>query len=744
VRIGNGESAIQHSFWAEAVEHEEKIWREFLGILETVEKPVLVHYGSYEDIFLKRMTERYGALSAASNPVTALTPSLNLLSVIFAQVYFPTYSNGLKDVARCLGIQWSDKAFSGLTCIIARRQWEEEHDSSIHQKLITYNAEDCYALQCVFAQVARTFQERKLQHGDKVVHTDSLKDDSFHRFGKIDFLVPDFERINKAAYWDYQREKIQIRGNEHRRRVVSRIRRNVTKRIPPNKTLEISPRTSCPECGQTSISKSNAVSKTVYDLKFGPSGVKRWIVNYISRRYRCNFCGASFTNGSQEFPHHSEGSGLVSYVVYQLVELRISHRAIGRSLAAIFGMSLPRTTINRLKSRAANTYMHTCTAMIESLVSGHLLHCDETPITILGKREFVWLFCNSEQVVFRRTETREGLFLKELLQEFKGVLITDFYRAYDSIQCPQQKCLIHLMRDLNNDLYKEPFNEELKALASEFGSLLKQIVDTIDRFGLKTRYLRKHGQHVTDFFRNLSKRGYTSETAAKYQERFERNREPLFTFLDHDNVTWHNNTAEHAIKGLAILRRAIGGRLTKRGADDYLVLLSLLETCKCMGLNFLDFLRSGHTDIGVFADSRQNRISQAECTPPKRRSSVEDQAAERRRPVAAVLRRVGGIEEGDHPIMNGEPLRISTNDDKPGGRSTFHVAHGDGVTIGYPENIRTGGVVRWKARGQHSSMSATSELLGETAPMRYARRQAEQELYETTAAVSQLPSRSWF
>jgi hypothetical protein len=38
----------------------------------------------------------------------------------------------------------------------------------------------------------------------------SLKDDSFHRFGKMDFLVPDFERINKAAYWDYQREKIQI------------------------------------------------------------------------------------------------------------------------------------------------------------------------------------------------------------------------------------------------------------------------------------------------------------------------------------------------------------------------------------------------------------------------------------------------------------------------------------------------------------------------------------------------------
>jgi predicted RecB family nuclease len=115
VRIGNGESAIQHSLWAEVVEDEEKIWREFLGILETLEKPVLVHYGSYENTFLKRMSERYGSLSASSNPETALTPSVNLLAVIFAQVYFPIYSNGLKDVARWLGIQWSDKDFTGLT-----------------------------------------------------------------------------------------------------------------------------------------------------------------------------------------------------------------------------------------------------------------------------------------------------------------------------------------------------------------------------------------------------------------------------------------------------------------------------------------------------------------------------------------------------------------------------------------------------------------------------------------------------
>jgi putative DNA primase/helicase len=42
-------------------------------------------------------------------------------------------------------------------------------------------------------------------------------------------------------------------------------------------------------------------------------------------------------------------------------------------------------------------------------------------------------------------------------------------------------------------------------------------------------------------------------------------------------------------------------------------------------------------------------------------------------------------------------------------------------------------VVRWKARGQHLSQEARTELLAQAAEKRYARRQAEEEVYEATA-----------
>jgi antirestriction protein ArdC/phage/plasmid primase-like uncharacterized protein len=100
---------------------------------------------------------------------------------------------------------------------------------------------------------------------------------------------------------------------------------------------------------------------------------------------------------------------------------------------------------------------------------------------------------------------------------------------------------------------------------------------------------------------------------------------------------------------------------------------------------------------------------------------------------AAVLRSIGGIVDGDHPIMNGEAHRISAHDDRRGDRTIFYVAHVDGVPNGYAENNRTKEVVRWKARGQLLSQEAKAELLAQAEQQRYVRRRAEQQTYEATS-----------
>jgi hypothetical protein len=147
----------------------------------------------------------------------------------------------------------------------------------------------------------------------------------------------------------------------------------------------------------------------------------------------------------------------------------------------------------------------------------------------------------------------------------------------------------------------------MKQLAVTFAALVKPMVETVDRYGLKRHFLRKHRVFVDRFYRGLAKAVYQSEAASKCKERFEKNRSKLFTFLNYDGIPWNNNNAEHAIKAYAALRNVMRGTSTRAGIEEYLILLSICETCEYQGLDFLDFLRSGEKDIEAFAQSGRRK-----------------------------------------------------------------------------------------------------------------------------------------
>jgi hypothetical protein len=111
---------------------------------------------------------------------------------------------------------------------------------------------------------------------------------------------------------------------------------------------------------------------------------------------------------------------------------------------------------------------------------------------------------------------------------------------------------------------------------------------------------------VKRFYKTLAKLDFKTEVTIKYKKRFIKNSGRLFTFLDFDGVPWNNNNAEHVIKAFVMLRKVIGGSSTKKGINEYLVLLSIYETCKYKGINFLNFLRSGEENIDEYLTKKRN------------------------------------------------------------------------------------------------------------------------------------------
>ena len=619
VRVGNGGAAVQHSLWADTVEEERRIWSEFLALLATVEKPVLIHYGSYETVFLRRMIERCGQLSAETALAETVKSAVNLVSFFFGQVYFPTLSNGLKEITKSMGFRWSDEMNSGLQAIVSRNEWEHIRVHSIRKKVIDYNVDDCKALALLAEAAARLSSDRnddgKATEGSEIVSVDSLslRETMWPRFKSP---LTEFEQINKAARWDYQRDRVYVRSLKRIGTGAEPIRSGCMSAARVNKVVACPDQSICSNCGANGYRQYKVTSKVLFDLFFGKNSLKKRVIRYRFRYHWCSNCRTYFGMPKEFWQGHKFGRNLIAYVVYEVIELGVPQNTVRRCLSRLFGLDLVRSTIPVLKARAASFYKETRQKILERVQSGCLVHVDETRAIVEGKTAYVWVFTNLQEVVYLFSESREGEMMQATLSSFRGVLVSDFYSAYDSLACAQQKCLIHLMRDLNDQVLSQPFDEELKQIAVGFSKILKPMVETVDRFGLKKHFLRRHLKFVERFYRQIENPDFQSEAAKKCKDRFEKNRGKLFTFLEHDGVPWNNNNAEHAIKAFAALRDVMLGSSTQNGLDDYLILLSVCQTCKYRGVDFLDFLRAGEKDVHAFAEKYRRRKPAHQSTAP--------------------------------------------------------------------------------------------------------------------------------
>lgn len=168
---------------------------------------------------------------------------VNTLSIIYNHIYFPTYSNSLKDIAKYLGFSWTESDASGLQSIVWRAEWEVNYDISWKYKLLTYNTEDCIALKIVTETICRILSNTNLDNDSFVANKNSLSvsfvEDlenlsHYQNWRNVEFANPEFEFINKRAYFDYQQERIYIRNSKNIRKAKS------NKYISPNRTLPAS------------------------------------------------------------------------------------------------------------------------------------------------------------------------------------------------------------------------------------------------------------------------------------------------------------------------------------------------------------------------------------------------------------------------------------------------------------------------------------------------------------------------
>ena len=600
-----------HSFWADTELDSQGIFHQFADLTDQFQDYRVFHYGDYDSTAIKRI--------AAGMPMDAqerfnriLQKSVNVLSLVFPHVYFPTYSNGLKAIAPLVRSDSAPSKIIGLDSIVWRTNWESSNEPHLKEQLLEYNRTDCYALKCVSEFIASRVSMRTEPSGDGIVANwvdeRMLARQRWELFKRKPYAVPELEQVIQSAYFDYQREKVFIRTHPQFKAINKRVTREKSN-FPsrPNRTVNYLAKT-CPFCRSRKLTCIAETSHFVADLKFYSSGVRRYVTLYVSSSQVCEKCNAQFR--AKEWSQHQEiiGHGLASWCVYQNNVLGVNILKVRKALVDCFGLHVEQQHLYRAKKKLASFYEPLYAEILEAIVASPVLHIDETTVKLRKVKGYVWVLTTFNQVYYLYRPTREAEFLKEMLAGFHGVIVSDFFAGYDSLPCQQQKCIIHFVRDIDDDLLRNPFDEELKRLAQSFGILLRSIVATVDRFGLRCLHLRKHSKEVTKFMKEEVAIDFKSEVAIKYAKRLNKYGGRMFTFLDHDGVPWNNNNAEHAIKRFAKYRRYADGLFTEKTLKDYLILASVFETCDFDGVNVLKFLLSKEQTLeGLLRMSGQKR-----------------------------------------------------------------------------------------------------------------------------------------
>jgi hypothetical protein len=197
------------------------------------------------------------------------------------------------------------------------------------------------------------------------------------------------------------------------------------------------------------------------------------------------------------------GRGFKVWIVYQRVALKLSYGNIYQTINDFFNEQIhDKLIINYIKD-IAQEYLVTEIILIQHLLASPFIHIDETEINILDANWYVWVFTDGKHVVLKLRETRETEFVHELLDKYNGVLISDFYPGYDSLKCKQQKCWVHLIRDLNNDLWKAPHDMEFNKFVLEVKNLIVPILVAVDKYGLKKEIFTSHKNRSIDFMSRI-------------------------------------------------------------------------------------------------------------------------------------------------------------------------------------------------------------------------------------------------
>ena len=416
------------------------------------------------------------------------------------------------------------------------------------------------------------------------------------------------------------------------------------------------PLDTCPRCGAPlkGCKPLDHREHVIIDAKTLDRGTQIEHVKHVICRYRCPGCHQLVAKHFGKLNHAHYGLGLISLAMEERVARHGSWEEIRGTFVRFFHDPENLTSIPTIEAfldwmeKWEPEIRVVYDAFVAAVRGTEFANVDETGLPMDGSNWWLWVVVTANVVLFKVSESRGHDTIKEMFEGYKGILISDFWSAYNKLSAEQQKCLAHLVKDLRviaaeagakgekgqkmldacdaavkaamagttgpkrrgrQPKAPEPMTDEQHRAIEEdiarHAKAVRQAIRLHDFFckawengdmGWKTPLddritIKEAMRRMRVLFAEIRAEGVATPDIERLLKRGEKFGRKLFTYLEHEGIPPDNNRAERAIRPFVVQRKVSGNFVNPFLTEIYAMLLSLYHTALNKKLKVRDVFR---------------------------------------------------------------------------------------------------------------------------------------------------------
>ena len=364
----------------------------------------------------------------------------------------------------------------------------------------------------------------------------------------------------------------------------------------PRIDMRIEPtRCACAQCGEPLTPIGEEITEK---LDYIPGRFQ--VLRQIRPKLACRPCG------TVESPHLpasviDKGRPTARLVAHVVTAKHCDHLPLYRQEQQYLraGVALSRATLASWLGQAEHWLSVLAGACKETLLQGHILHADETPLPVLnpgsGKtdRAYLWVYRSQADVVhpvvvFDYARNRKGEHCQRFLGDWRGILQTDDYAGYDALyrtgRVIEAACWAHVRRHFYdvNEAAPSPVAQEALLRIAQLYAIEAAIKDDPPerRVQIRTEQSKPLLAAFRAWLETVLPQVAAKSAIAKAIRYALKRWEALLRYCDEGALSIDNNPVERALRGVAISRKNFLFVGNDAGGERAAAIYTLVETCK--------------------------------------------------------------------------------------------------------------------------------------------------------------------